>query len=100
MGRSSSLALVLPSRSPHSSVTDNPTLSEVVKAFLRRLHDGSDVDGTLPSFLAKVLYCSGRGEVVSVKVEFYRSHKVMVDMATQVPFLVQSSAPVHFFHPI
>lgn len=46
------------------SITANPTLSEAAKAFWRRKHDGSNDDGTLLSFLAQVISCSGGGEAV------------------------------------
>lgn len=73
---------------------------EEVKAFWRRKHDGSDDGGTLLLFLAQVLYCSNGGKAVKGDVEFYRSNKTAVDRAAQVPYPVQSGAPVHFFRPI
>lgn len=96
--------LLFPSLAPvlfPSLITDKLTLFEATSAFWWGKRDGSDDEGILSLFLTRVLYCGVGEEPILdpalAEVEFYQSHKAVVDQAAELSFRVRSNAPVYFF---
>lgn len=60
---------------------DRPTLLEAVSCFRRKKKADN---GTLSCFLSHILEAADGGDLVPVEVQFYQSHKVVVDAVAMV----------------